>query len=90
MENVPGILTIGEGGVIAAIKAELKLMGYESVRTLSARPKSTELRRCGGRYSSSRARSIIQRTCCRSQRIARPILERRRNQKRGLKRTTTL
>lgn len=37
MENVPGILTIGNGGVITAIKAQLKLMGYESdVATLSA------------------------------------------------------
>lgn len=37
MENVPGILTIGDGAVIAAIKAELKLMGYESdLRILSA------------------------------------------------------
>jgi len=37
MENVPGILTIGDGSVIKAIKAELKLMGYESaLRILSA------------------------------------------------------
>lgn len=37
MENVPGILTIGGGGVIVAIKAQLKLMGYESdLRILSA------------------------------------------------------
>lgn len=37
MENVPGILTIGDGGVITAIQAELKLMGYDShVDVLSA------------------------------------------------------
>lgn len=37
MENVPGILTIGNGGVVAAIRAQLKLMGYESeVDVLSA------------------------------------------------------
>lgn len=37
MENVPGILTIGDGSVIEAIKAELKALGYESdVKILSA------------------------------------------------------
>ena len=37
MENVPGILTIGNGGVVTAIRAELKLMGYESaIDVLSA------------------------------------------------------
>jgi DNA (cytosine-5)-methyltransferase 1 len=37
MENVPGILTIGDGSVIAAIKAELKLLGYTTdLRILSA------------------------------------------------------
>ncbi|MFN4297871.1 MAG: DNA cytosine methyltransferase [Brevundimonas sp.] len=37
MENVPGILTIGNGAVITAIRAQLMLMGYPSaVATLSA------------------------------------------------------
>jgi len=37
MENVPGILTIGNGSVIETIKAELKALGYESdVKILSA------------------------------------------------------
>lgn len=37
MENVPGILTIGDGSVIDTIKAELKTLGYESdVKILSA------------------------------------------------------
>lgn len=37
MENVPGILTIGDGSVIETIKAELKALGYESdVSILSA------------------------------------------------------
>ena len=37
MENVPGILTIGDGSVIEEIKSELKALGYESeVKILSA------------------------------------------------------
>jgi DNA (cytosine-5)-methyltransferase 1 len=37
MENVPGILTIGDSSVIDTIKAELKALGYESdVQILSA------------------------------------------------------
>lgn len=37
MENVPGILTIGDNSVIEAIKAELKVLGYEcDVDVLSA------------------------------------------------------
>jgi DNA (cytosine-5)-methyltransferase 1 len=30
MENVPGILTIGDGSVVKAIKAQLKAMGYKA------------------------------------------------------------
>jgi len=37
MENVPGILTIGGGSVVNAIRAELRLMGYDTaLRILSA------------------------------------------------------
>ena len=91
MENVPGILTIGDGSVVEAIRAELKVLGYESnVKILSAEEFGTPQVRRRVFIVASRVGLAAQLVPLPTHRSADPRKVKARKQPKGLKHMVTV